>query len=172
MLRAAAPVSHRRMTRIGSPARSRRSSSPLARRAAAADKPDAGPGVAETSAAAAPRPGDRSRPPPALAIGRGPEDGRSCGTRRATGLLIADAAGNRILQWTDGGGVAGGVRDLPPAPENSGGLGQLVLLPDGKIYVTRTGAGTAGAVLYAAPDGTTGAVPGLDPHRHRIGSPG
>jgi sugar lactone lactonase YvrE len=128
-------------------------------------KPDGGPGVAETSTAAAPRPGI-DRGPSRVAI-----DGDPNGLwwdAASDRLLIADGAGNRILQWTDGGGVAK-ARDLPPAPDKSGGLGQLVVAPDGKVYVTRFGSGTAGGVVYAAPDGTTGAVPGLDPRRRRIG---
>jgi hypothetical protein len=86
----------------------------------------------------------------------------------ASVLFIADSANNRILKWTDSNGIAK-VADLPPAPENNPGLGQLVQTPDGKIFVTRFGFGTTGGVVYATTDGATGSVPGLDPHRRRIG---
>ncbi len=86
----------------------------------------------------------------------------------AATLYIADDDNNRILQWTDGGGVAL-FANLPAAPPDGAGLGQLVKTKDGKIIVTRFGFGTAGDVVYVAPDKTTGNVPNLDPVRRRIG---
>jgi sugar lactone lactonase YvrE len=83
-------------------------------------------------------------------------------------LLIADSANNRILRWTDGGGIVK-LADLPPAPQKNPGLGQLVKTPAGEVFVTRFGFGTAGDVVYVAADGSTGKVPGLDPQRRRIG---
>jgi sugar lactone lactonase YvrE len=83
-------------------------------------------------------------------------------------LFIADSANNRILKWNDGGGIAK-ARDLPPVPDKSPGLGQLVMARNGTIFATRFGFGTTGGVVYAAADGTTGSVPGLDPRRRRIG---
>jgi sugar lactone lactonase YvrE len=124
-----------------------------------------------------PRPGSPAGPASAAsaASDRGPTrvtvDGDPNGLwwDPATGsLLIADSAKNRILRWTDGGGITT-LRDLAPAPDKNAGLGQLVMTRDGKIFVTRFGFGTSGGVAYAAADGTTGSVPGLDPHRRRIG---
>ncbi len=86
----------------------------------------------------------------------------------AATLYIADDNNNRVLQWTDEAGVAL-VAELPAAPQNGPGLGQLVKTKDGKIIVTRFGFGTAGDVVYVAPDKTTGKVPNLDPLRRRIG---
>jgi DNA-binding beta-propeller fold protein YncE len=83
-------------------------------------------------------------------------------------LYIADDNNNRILQWTDGGGIAL-VAELPNAPPNGAGLGQLVKTKDGKILVTRFGFGTVGDIVYVAADKTTGTVPNLDPMRRRIG---
>jgi sugar lactone lactonase YvrE len=83
-------------------------------------------------------------------------------------LYIADDNNNRILKWTDGGGVSL-VGTLPTAPQDGPGLGQLVKTKDGTIVVTRFGYGTAGDVVYVKPDGTTGTVPGLDPTKRRIG---
>jgi sugar lactone lactonase YvrE len=83
-------------------------------------------------------------------------------------LLIADNLNNRILKWTDGGGIAK-VADLPAAPQNGPGLGQVVKTADGTIIVTRFGFGTAGDVVFVKSDGTTGKVPNLDPMKRRIG---
>ncbi|TKD03465.1 hypothetical protein E8A74_25865 [Polyangium fumosum] len=86
----------------------------------------------------------------------------------AAALYIADAKNNRILKWTDAAGFST-VAELPPAPPEGGGLGQVVKLPDGKLVVPRFGHGKAGDVVYANPDGTSGTVPNLDPLRRRIG---
>ncbi|WP_272428289.1 hypothetical protein [Polyangium jinanense] len=83
-------------------------------------------------------------------------------------LFIADDNGNRILSWTDTQGL-GLAAELPPAPPDSAGLGQVVKLKDGTLVVPRFGGGTAGDVVYAKPDGTNGVVPNLDPLRRRIG---
>jgi DNA-binding beta-propeller fold protein YncE len=83
-------------------------------------------------------------------------------------LYVADAKNNRVLKWTDAAGFSTAA-ELPPAPPEGGGLGQVVKLPDGKLVVTRFGHGKAGDVVYANPDGTSGTVPKLDPLRRRIG---
>ncbi|MCY1022957.1 hypothetical protein [Pyxidicoccus sp. MSG2] len=83
-------------------------------------------------------------------------------------LYIADDQNHRILKYRDGEGVSLAVA-LPDAPANSPNLGELVRLEDGTIVTVRFGFGTAGAVLFARPDGTTGTVPGLPTNRRRIG---
>src|SRR5262249_34948107 len=83
-------------------------------------------------------------------------------------LYIADVDNNRVLAWTDAGGIQL-VAELPPAPQNGPGLGQIVLTKDGKLVVTRFGYGTAGDIVYVAPDKSTGKVPGLDTLKRRIG---
>ena len=42
---------------------------------------------------------------------------------------------------------------LPPIPEGGGGLGQLVVAPDGGIVVPRFGFGEAGHVVVVRTDG-------------------
>lgn len=83
-------------------------------------------------------------------------------------LFIADDNGNRILSWTDPQGL-GLAAELPAAPPDSAGLGQVVKMKDGTLVVPRFGGGTAGDVVFAKPDGTNGVVPNLDPLRRRIG---
>ncbi|MFE8595481.1 SMP-30/gluconolactonase/LRE family protein [Archangium violaceum] len=83
-------------------------------------------------------------------------------------LFMADDQNNRVLKWTDAGGVSL-VADLPPAPANGAGLGDLVRMPDGTLVVVRFGGGTAGDVVFVRPDGTSGIVPNLKPERRRIG---
>ncbi len=83
-------------------------------------------------------------------------------------LYLADDNNNRILKWTDEGGIAV-VGSLPPAPANGAGLGQLVRTSDGTLVVVRFGHGTAGDVVFVSPDGTSGVVPNLAPDRRRIG---
>ena len=83
-------------------------------------------------------------------------------------LFLADDQNNRVLQWTDAGGVSL-VAELPPAPANGAGLGDLVRMPDGTLVVVRFGGGTAGDVVFVRPDGSSGTVPGLKPERRRIG---
>ena len=83
-------------------------------------------------------------------------------------LIIADDDNNRLLTWTDGGGITI-LADLPPAPPNGAGLGQVVKTKDGSLLVTRFGYGTAGDVVYVKADKSTGKVPNLDPARRRIG---
>lgn len=83
-------------------------------------------------------------------------------------LYVADDNGNRILRWTDEDGFSL-VADLPSAAPEGAGLGQLVVLGDGTLVVTRFGYGTAGDVVSIAPSGEASVVPGLDPLRRRIG---
>lgn len=83
-------------------------------------------------------------------------------------LYVADDRNNRVLQWTDAGGLAT-VAELPPAAFSGAGLGGLVRMPDGTLVVVRFGRGTAGDVVFVRPDGTTGVVPHLAPERRRIG---
>lgn len=83
-------------------------------------------------------------------------------------LLIADDDGNRILRYRDGAGVSL-VGNLPMAPDQGPGLGQVIARPDGTIVVPRFGFGTQGDVAVLAPDGTPFTVPGLDRTRRRIG---
>lgn len=83
-------------------------------------------------------------------------------------LYIADDNGNRILTWRDGEGISK-LGDLPAAPANGPGLGQLVRIADGTVVVTRFGGGTAGDVVWLKPDGSSGVVPNLAIDRRRIG---
>ena len=83
-------------------------------------------------------------------------------------LLIADNDNNRVLQWTDAGGV-GLLADLPGGEQDSSGLGQVVKTADGTVAVTRFGFGTTGGVALVAPDLSTSLVPNIDPTKRRIG---
>ncbi|EYF04643.1 SMP-30/gluconolactonase/LRE family protein [Chondromyces apiculatus] len=83
-------------------------------------------------------------------------------------LYIADDNNNRILSWTEENGVALAA-ELPEAPPDGPGLGQVVKTADGTLVATRFGHGTDGAVVFAKPDGTSGVVPNLDPVRRRLG---
>jgi sugar lactone lactonase YvrE len=86
----------------------------------------------------------------------------------ANTLYIADDNANRVLKWTDAAGL-GFDADLPPAPPNSPGLGQLVRTADGTTVVPRFGGGTAGDVVFVSPAGKGGIVPKLDPVKRRLG---
>ncbi|MBZ4330860.1 hypothetical protein [Corallococcus sp. AS-1-12] len=83
-------------------------------------------------------------------------------------LYMADDQNNRVLSYRDGEGITK-VADLPAAPANGPGLGDLVRLPDGTLVVVRFGGGTAGDVVYVRPDGTSAIVPNLPAVRRRIG---
>jgi sugar lactone lactonase YvrE len=83
-------------------------------------------------------------------------------------LWIADDGNNRVLTFRDGEGITK-YADLPAAPANGPGLGQLVRLKDGSIVVTRFGFGTTGDVVLVNPDRTSAKIPGLDPAKRRIG---
>ncbi|WP_434380477.1 SMP-30/gluconolactonase/LRE family protein [Melittangium boletus] len=114
-------------------------------------------------------------PPEGAAIERGPTaialDADANGLRwdaASRTLYLADDQNNRVLRWTDAEGVSL-VANLPPAPPDGAGLGDLVRLPDGTLVVVRFGGGKAGDVVFVRPDGTSGIVPGLDPERRRIG---
>ena len=114
-------------------------------------------------------------PDPAAPLERGPKaialDGDPNGLfwdAASQTLYIADDQNNRVLKWTDAEGVTLAAQ-LPPAPGNGPGLGDLVRMPDGTLVVVRFGGGTAGDVVFVRPDGTTGTVPGLKPERRRIG---
>lgn len=83
-------------------------------------------------------------------------------------LYIADDGNNRILTYRDGAGTQK-LADLPAAPADGPGLGQLVKLGDGSVLVTRFGFGSTGDVVHVKSDGTSSVVPGLDPEKRRIG---
>ncbi|MCP3099255.1 hypothetical protein LZ198_10270 [Myxococcus sp. K15C18031901] len=83
-------------------------------------------------------------------------------------LYIADDQNHRLLKYRDGEGVSL-ASALSAAPANSPNLGQVVRLQDGTLVTVRFGFGTAGAVLFVRPDGTTGEVPELPTNRRRIG---
>ena len=83
-------------------------------------------------------------------------------------LYLADDDNTRILQWTDADGLAL-VGDLPTAPAEGAGLGQVVRTDSGALVATRFGYGTAGDVVVLEADGTGRIVSGLDPERRRIG---
>jgi hypothetical protein len=83
-------------------------------------------------------------------------------------LYIADNANNRVLTYTDGGGVTK-LADLPPASASGPGLGQLIPLPDDSLLVARFGFGTTGDVVQVMPDATSKILPGLDATHRRIG---
>lgn len=83
-------------------------------------------------------------------------------------LYIADDGNNRILAYRDGAGISK-YADLPTAPANGPGLGQLVRLADGSILVARFGFGTTGDIVQVKPDKSSAIVPGLDPAKRRIG---
>lgn len=83
-------------------------------------------------------------------------------------LYLADDNNNRILTWRDGTGF-GQAWPLLAAPATGSGLGGLVAGSDGKLWVTRFGNGTDGAVLWVDAGGITGKVPNLDPVKRRLG---
>lgn len=83
-------------------------------------------------------------------------------------LFLADDDNNRILRWTDSDGL-GLQGELPAAPADGAGLGQLVQLDDGTLVVTRFGYGTAGDVVTLSASGQGAVVPGLEGERRRIG---
>lgn len=81
-------------------------------------------------------------------------------------LYIADDNGNRILKWTDAGGLA----EVGVLPGELSGLGQVVKTADDKLVVPVFGFGAIGTVVWITADGaTTGTVPDLDPEKRRIG---
>jgi sugar lactone lactonase YvrE len=83
-------------------------------------------------------------------------------------LFIADDGNNRVVTYRDGEGISK-YADLPAAPANGPGLGQLVKLADGSILVTRFGFGTTGDVVQVKADKTSAVIPNLDPEKRRIG---
>jgi hypothetical protein len=83
-------------------------------------------------------------------------------------LFIADDDNNRIVTYRDGVGTAK-YADLPTAPADGPGLGQLVKLADGSILVTRFGFGTTGDIVQVKPDLTNTIIPNLDKEKRRIG---
>lgn len=87
---------------------------------------------------------------------------------RTQALYVADDNNNRILKWTDTGSFSK-VVDLPKGAAEGAGLGQLVILQDGSIVVTRFGYGTVGDVVVVSNAGVPSIVPNLDPVRRRIG---
>ncbi len=83
-------------------------------------------------------------------------------------LYLADDNNNRILTWQDGSGF-GQAFPLLAAPASGSGLGGLVEDWSGKLWVTRFGFGTDGAVLWLAGDGSTGKLANLDVTKRRLG---
>ncbi len=86
-------------------------------------------------------------------------------------LLIADDDGNDVIPWTDADGFGKPIQ-LAAAPQGGLGLGQVIKTQHtqpGTILVARFGFGTAGDIAFVKPDGTTGAIPGLDKTKRRIG---
>ncbi len=83
-------------------------------------------------------------------------------------LYLADDNENRVLRWTDAEGFSLAA-NLPKAPPNSPGLGQVVRTKEGTLVVPRFGGGTAGDVVFVDAQGNGGVVPDLDPTRRRIG---
>jgi hypothetical protein len=86
----------------------------------------------------------------------------------ASTLYVADDGNNRVLMYTDSGGLVK-FADLPAAPASGPGLGQLIPLGDGSLLVTRFGYGTTGDVVQVMPDATSTIIPNLDPTKRRIG---
>jgi sugar lactone lactonase YvrE len=86
----------------------------------------------------------------------------------AATLFIADDGNNRVLTYRDGSGISK-YADLPAAPANGPGLGQLIRLSDGSLLVARFGFGTTGDIVQIKPDKTTVILPGLDATKRRIG---
>jgi hypothetical protein len=83
-------------------------------------------------------------------------------------LYIASTA-NQISRWTDADGLTlYATVPFALAPQ-TGDLGQLVRLSDGRLVVTVRGAGINGNVVIVASDGTSTAVPGLNQKRQRVG---
>jgi len=83
-------------------------------------------------------------------------------------LFLADDNNNRVLSWDDEVGFAAAA-ELPAAPDEGPGLGQIVRTADGTFVVTRFGGGFAGDVVTTTAGGTGEIVPDLDPERRRIG---
>lgn len=83
-------------------------------------------------------------------------------------LYISDDANNLLMRWTDSKGFIDNL-SLPTVDPKVGGLGQVVVLNDQQIFVTRFGYGTAGTVLQAYAIGSSQAIQGIDPKLRRIG---
>ncbi|MDD2816942.1 MAG: hypothetical protein PHP00_14620 [Thiotrichaceae bacterium] len=83
-------------------------------------------------------------------------------------LYISDDANNLLMRWTDSKGFIDAL-NLPTVDPKVGGLGQVVVLNDQQIFVTRFGYGTAGTVLQASAVGSSQAIQGIDPKLRRIG---
>jgi hypothetical protein len=114
-------------------------------------------------------------PPDEPVIERGPKtiavDGDPNGLwwdAESATLYMADDENNRVLRYRDGEGISL-VANLPAAPADGPGLGDIVRMADGTLVVTRFGGGTAGDVVYVKPDGTSAIVPNLPRERRRIG---
>lgn len=88
-------------------------------------------------------------------------------------LYISDDDNNRIMKWTDTGGLALSVQLPDPEPDAGAGLGQVIRLVDGTMVVTRFGSGTGGAILVVDKNGDAGVLSppdgGLSTARRRIG---
>lgn len=91
-----------------------------------------------------------------------------CWDDRTQTLYLADDDGNRILSWTDKTGFVV-VKQLPAVLPKAPGLGQLVVLANGTLVVTRFGHGSVGDIVFIPPSGEPSVIPGLEPKRRRIG---
>ncbi len=91
-----------------------------------------------------------------------------CWDDRTQTLYLADDDGNRILSWTDKTGFVV-VKQFPAVLPKAPGLGQLVVLANGTLVVTRFGHGSVGDIVFIPPSGEPSVIPGLEPKRRRIG---
>jgi len=81
-------------------------------------------------------------------------------------LYIADNENDRVMTWTD----AGGLKALVSLPGPTGNeVGGIVMLTNGTLVVPEFGFGTSGLVALVAPNGTASSVPGLDMTKRRLG---
>ena len=76
---------------------------------------------------------------------------------------------NQISRWTDADGLSLFTTVPFALAPQTGDLGQLVRLADGRLVVTVRGFGVNGNVVIIATDGTATAVPGLNQKRQRVG---
>ncbi len=85
----------------------------------------------------------------------------------AQALVFASEDGPAVYRWRAPAELTV-VGKLPP-PGGPPGLGPVVVTRDGTMVTTRFGKGVGGAVVFLRADGSSAAVPALDPARRRIG---